>query len=57
MHALESVKLNDCKLTQNPAQISGECDLMIDNFMGFTQEEDKLIEKTLLMIRDKIRRG
>ena len=72
MHALESVKFDQNEVN-GPAQISGECDLedpfneqdtkmtskkIIENyFTDFTKDEERLIEKTLLQIRDRIRSG
>ena len=31
--------------------------LMTNNFMGMTQEEERMLEGQILVIRDKIRRG
>ena len=73
LKALQSAKFDRCPLGSDSDKKSGECDAMVwkdgssgggvsgkrfkNNLMGFNQEEDKMIEKTLLQIRDRIRSG
>ena len=70
MQAIDSVKFDQSALDSNPLSNiqSGEIalqnadgnrrnNILSNNFMAYTKEEERIIEKGILEIRDRIRKG
>ena len=59
LQALDCAKFEQQPLSSDTNQKSGECEIENPSnpMLGFTKDEDNIIEKTLLQIRDRIRSG
>ena len=68
LQALESVKFDMVAIASGPVLASGEVDLvgneagsgesvLKNNYMGFTEDDDAMIESTLIQMRNRIRSG